>query len=95
MPRYLILPTPRHTVWEQKYEDSKTGAEDQLARAGETLAGRQRARAMEIARLSAQLRKAEINVSSLEEEIDQKVTNRIMFNNIIMFLADSGKQRAD
>ena len=50
---------------------------------------------MEIARLSAQLRKAEINVSSLEEEIDQKVTNRIMFNNIIMFLADSGKQRAD
>ena len=50
---------------------------------------------MEIARLSAQLRKAEINVSSLEEEIDQKVTNRIMFNNIIMFLADSGKQRGD
>ena len=50
---------------------------------------------MEIARLSAQLRKAEINVSSLEEEIDQKVTNRIMFYNIIMFLADPGKQRAD
>ena len=50
---------------------------------------------MEIARLRAQLRKAEMHVSSLEEDIDQKVTNRIMFNSIIMFLADSGKQRAD
>eukprot|EP00090_Calanus_glacialis_P047031 TRINITY_DN9522_c0_g1_i1.p1 TRINITY_DN9522_c0_g1~~TRINITY_DN9522_c0_g1_i1.p1 ORF type:complete len:359 (-),score=131.42 TRINITY_DN9522_c0_g1_i1:126-1049(-) len=64
--------TTRYTEGEQKYEDAKTEAEDQLARVGITLEARQRAKGLEIARLRAKLRKAEMNVSSLEEEIDQK-----------------------
>ena len=70
--------SPRHTAGEQKYEDTKTGAEEKLARAGETLAGRQRAGAREVTRLRAQLRKVGMQVLSLEEQIDQKVTRRIM-----------------
>ena len=39
-----------------------------------TLTDRKKVKAVEIARLTAQLRKAEINVSSLQGEIEQKVT---------------------
>ena len=57
----------------KKYEEAKTEAEENLAKAEESLIERQKTKAMEIARLTAMLRKAEMNVSSLESEIDQKV----------------------
>ena len=57
----------------KKYEEAKTEAEENLAKAEESLMERQKTKAMEIARLTAMLRKAEMNVSSLESEIDQKV----------------------
>ena len=75
---------PRYTEGEQKYEDAKTEAEDQLARVGITLEARQRAKGLEIARLRAKLRKAEMNVSSLEEEIDQKVNILTYFQILII-----------
>merc|ERR1712106_199550 len=62
----------RFTAEEEKYEDTKAKAEDNLAKAGDILADRQKVKAMEIARLTAQLRKAEMNVSSLQGEIEQK-----------------------
>ena len=57
----------------KKYEEAKTEAEENLAKAEESLIERQKTKAMEIARLTAMLRKAEMNLSSLESEIDQKV----------------------
>ena len=60
-----------------KYEDSRAEAENNLAMAEETLIDRKKAKALEIARLTAQLRKAEMNISSLEKEIDQKVNKDI------------------
>ena len=57
----------------KKYEEAKAEAEENLAKAEESLIERQKTKAMEIARLTAMLRKAEMNVSSLESEIDQKV----------------------
>ena len=57
----------------KKYEEAKAEAEEKLAKAEESLIERQKTKAMEIARLTAMLRKAEMNVSSLESEIDQKV----------------------
>ena len=41
--------------------------------AGETLADMRKVKGKDIARLTAGLRKAEMQVSSLEEQIDQKV----------------------
>ena len=60
----------------EKYEDTKAKAEHNLAKAGGILADRQRVKAVDIARLTAQLRKAEMNVSSLQGEIEQKVKRR-------------------
>ena len=60
----------------EKYGDTKAEAEDNLAKAGDILADRQKVKAVEIARLTAQLRKAEMNVSSLQGEIEQKVRMR-------------------
>eukprot|EP00092_Neocalanus_flemingeri_P024561 GFUD01026639.1.p1 GENE.GFUD01026639.1~~GFUD01026639.1.p1 ORF type:complete len:561 (-),score=195.52 GFUD01026639.1:35-1717(-) len=62
----------RYTAGEEKYQHKKTEAEAQLAGVGEKLTESQRSKAREIARLTAQLRKAEMNVSSLEEKIEQK-----------------------
>ena len=50
-----------------------------LSRVGDKLTQLEMSKAREIARLTAQLRKAEMNVSSLEEQIDQKVRQRIFF----------------
>ena len=50
-----------------------------LSRVGETLTQLEMSKAREIARLTAQLRKAEMNVSSLEEQIDQKVRSKHFF----------------
>ena len=55
-----------------------------MTRFGITLEARQRAKGFEIARLRAQLRKAEMNVSSLEEEIDQKVNIFACFQTLII-----------
>lgn len=60
----------------KKYEETKLKAETNLTKAGETLRERQKTKALEIARLTAMLRKAEMNVSTLEAEIDQKVSNQ-------------------
>ena len=62
-----------YTTGEKKYEDTTREAEDQLSMAGETLADMRRVKEKDIARLTAGLRKAEMQVSSLEEQIDQKV----------------------
>jgi len=66
----------RYTAGENKYQHYKTEAQAQLAGATAELFSTQRSKAMEVARLTAQLRKAEIKVSSLEEDIDQKVQTR-------------------
>ena len=73
-----ILPAShsRFTSEEDKYEDTKAEAGDNLAKAGDILADRRNFKAMEIARLTAQLRKAKMNVSSLQGEIEQKVRRR-------------------
>ena len=80
-----MYPTlPRYTAGEQKYEDAKAEAEEQLARVGITLEARKRVKDLEIAQLTAQLRKAEMNVSSSEEEIDQKVNILTCFQPLII-----------
>ena len=63
----------RYSAEVKKYDEAKAEAEDNLSKAEESLRGRQKTKAMEIARLTAMLRKAEMNVSSLESEINQKV----------------------
>ena len=55
-----------------------------MTRVGITLEARQRTKGFEIARLRAQLRKAEMNVSSVEEEIDQKVNILACFQPLII-----------
>ena len=58
---------------EEKYDRRKAEAEEELSKAAVRLADTQRTNTREIARLSALLRKAEMNVSSLEVKINQKV----------------------
>merc|ERR1719233_107408 len=62
----------RYNADEKNYEDTKTEAENNLTKAEDTLKNNKKAKSMEIARLTAQLRKSEMNISSLEKEIDQK-----------------------
>ena len=69
-PDYDIL---RHNADEKYYDDTKTEAENNLTKAEDTLKNNKKAKSMEIARLTAQLRKSEMNITSLEKEIDQKV----------------------
>ena len=76
MPKYLTPSPPRYTAGEERYQDTRTAAEDELARAAESLTHRQRDNEREIARLLAQLRKTEISVLSLEAEIEQKVRQK-------------------
>lgn len=59
---------------EEKYNNKKSEAESQLAEANERLSVKRSSGAREVARLTALLRKAEMNVSSTEEKIKQKAS---------------------
>ena len=76
MPKYLTPSPPRYTAGEERYQDTRSAAEDELARAEEALTHRQRDNEREIARQVVQLRKNEISVLSLEAEIEQKVRQK-------------------
>ena len=91
MPKYLTPSHPRYTAGEERYQDARTAAEDELARAEEALTHRQRDDEREIVGLVAQLRKTEISVLSLEAEIKQKVRRKWFSLKLDYFLSDTGK----
>ena len=91
MPKYLTPSPPRYTAGEERYQDTRSAAEDELARAEEALTHRQRDNERENARLVAQLRKTEISVLSLEAEIEQKVRLKWLSLKLDYFLSDTGK----
>jgi len=62
----------RYDAEEKNYSNTKIEAENKLLKAEDTLKNNKKAKSMEIARLTAQLRKTEMSISSLEKEIDQK-----------------------
>ena len=63
----------RYDAEEKNYSNTKIEAENKLVKAEDTLENNKKAKSMEIAKLTAQLRKTEMSISSLEKEIDQKV----------------------
>ena len=63
----------RYNAEEKNYSNTKIEAENKLVKAEDTLKNNKKAKSMEIAKLTAQLRKTEMSISSLEKEIDQKV----------------------
>jgi len=62
----------RYDAEEKNYSNTKIEAENKLVKAEDTLENNKKAKSMEIAKLTAQLRKTEMSISSLEKEIDQK-----------------------
>ena len=66
----------RYDAEEKNYSNTKIEAENKLVKAEDTLENNKKAKSMEIARLTAQLRKTEMSISSLEKEIDQKVISK-------------------
>jgi len=63
----------RYDAEEKNYSNTKIEAENKLVKAEDILKNNKKAKSMEIAKLTAQLRKTEMSISSLEKEIDQKV----------------------
>ena len=84
---------------EEKYDRRKGEAEEGLSKAAVRLADTQRTNTREIARLSALLRKAEMNVSSLEVKINQKVEIILLFTIGLpvatVCCTEPGERRAD
>lgn len=74
--------TTRLSASVEKYETKKKDAEKQLQEASERLSSKQSAGDREIARLKAQIRKAEMNVSSMEEKIKQKSSENQELTNL-------------
>jgi len=64
--------TSRYKKGEEKYEMLKDHAEMKLSEANSRMEEVMRSKGVEVARLTAQLRKAEMMVSSLERQVDQK-----------------------
>jgi len=70
----LDVLTERLKAEEDKFAQKKTEAEAQLAEANDRLNTKQKMADREIARLTALLRKAEMNVSTMEDKIKQKTS---------------------
>jgi len=70
----LDVLTERLKSEEEKFNLKKTEAEAQLAEANDRLNTKQKTADREIARLTALLRKAEMNVSTMEDKIKQKTS---------------------
>ena len=80
---------------EKNFDSTKLEAEHSLAKAEETLEKSRKGKSMEIARLTAQLKKSEMNISSLEKEIDQKVKlKEKIINEFIFFQNQENKELA-
>jgi len=62
----------RYKRGEEKYGMLKDHAETKLSEANSRMEELMRSKGVEVARLTAQLRKAEMMVSSLERQVDQK-----------------------